>query len=161
MKAAIVSDTSPLNYLVLIDAVDVLPRLFSSVIIPPAVASELSQPGTPEPVRRWLAHPPGWLDQQAPQNTSSVEGLDPGESEAISLAQELGINALLLDERKARHVAAGRGLIPIGTLAILEIASGHGWIDFDECIRRLRATSFRIHERLITEAGMRLKRKRP
>ncbi len=36
----IVSDTSPLNYLVLIGAVDLLPKLVSGVLIPPAVAAE-------------------------------------------------------------------------------------------------------------------------
>lgn len=49
---AVVSDTSPLNYLVLVEAVNILPWLFSEVIVPPAVISELSQPGTPDKVRR-------------------------------------------------------------------------------------------------------------
>ncbi len=31
----IVADTAPLNYLVLIEAVGILPRLFASVLIPP------------------------------------------------------------------------------------------------------------------------------
>jgi len=30
----VISDTSPLNYLVLIDEIDVLPRLYGRVIIP-------------------------------------------------------------------------------------------------------------------------------
>ena len=42
MSAVVVSDATPLNYLVLINAVEVLPRLFSAVLIPPAVAAELS-----------------------------------------------------------------------------------------------------------------------
>jgi predicted nucleic acid-binding protein len=57
----IVSDTTPLNYLVLIDAVEVLPRLYQRVLIPPAVRDELARPQTPEPVRLWLASPPSWL----------------------------------------------------------------------------------------------------
>src|SRR5579862_192686 len=31
----VVADTGPLNYLILIESVDVLPRLFSSILIPP------------------------------------------------------------------------------------------------------------------------------
>ncbi len=38
---AIVADTSPLNYLVLIQAVDILPNLYRKVLIPPAVKAEL------------------------------------------------------------------------------------------------------------------------
>jgi len=43
----VVSDTSPLNYLVLINEIDLLPKLFGNVIIPEAVLAELSQRGTP------------------------------------------------------------------------------------------------------------------
>lgn len=48
MSAVVVSDATPLNYLVLIDAIGVLPRLYSSVLIPSAVATELSNLGTQE-----------------------------------------------------------------------------------------------------------------
>jgi hypothetical protein len=37
----VVSDTSPLNYLVLIEAERFLPDLFGRVVIPPAVLAEL------------------------------------------------------------------------------------------------------------------------
>jgi|ERR1051325_893956 predicted nucleic acid-binding protein len=57
----VVADTGPLNYLILIEAVDVLPRLFSPVSIPPGVRDELSHPKAPTPVRSWMSHPPTWL----------------------------------------------------------------------------------------------------
>jgi predicted nucleic acid-binding protein len=62
----IVSDTTPLNYLVLIEAVDILPRLYTRVLIPPAVREELNQPNTPELVRSWLAQSPSWLEVVSP-----------------------------------------------------------------------------------------------
>ena len=37
----VVSDTSPLNYLILLSHVDVLPRLFGQVYVPPSVLNEL------------------------------------------------------------------------------------------------------------------------
>ena len=49
----VVADTSPLNYLVLIGEVDVLAKLFDSVLIPPAVYAELQSPRTPSQVVRW------------------------------------------------------------------------------------------------------------
>ena len=42
----IVSDTSPLNYLVLSEAAVLLPRLYERVLIPPAVYAELTSPET-------------------------------------------------------------------------------------------------------------------
>ncbi len=44
---AIVADTTPLNYLVLIEAVDILPRVYGRVLDPPAVKAGLSDPKTP------------------------------------------------------------------------------------------------------------------
>ena len=43
----IVADTAPLNYLVLIEAIGILARLFASVLIPPAVKKELSHGNAP------------------------------------------------------------------------------------------------------------------
>ena len=47
----IVADTSPLNYLVLIREIELLPSLFGQVIVPHAVLAELHAAGTPEVVR--------------------------------------------------------------------------------------------------------------
>jgi hypothetical protein len=41
----VVADTSPLNYLVLIDSVDILPQLFGRVIVPVEVVAELEMSG--------------------------------------------------------------------------------------------------------------------
>jgi hypothetical protein len=53
MPRLVISDTSPLRYLILIGQADLLPALYSEVLIPEAVADELNQPATPDPVRRW------------------------------------------------------------------------------------------------------------
>ena len=57
-----VSNSTPLNYLILIGAVDILPQLFDRVLIPEAVLSELQHSCTPESVRTWIANPPAWLE---------------------------------------------------------------------------------------------------
>ena len=57
----VVADASPLRYLLLIGAADILPALFGGVLIPRTVVDELSQPGTPDEVRRWVAALPAWL----------------------------------------------------------------------------------------------------
>ena len=149
---ALVSDTSPLNYLILIEAIELLPRLFSEVIIPPAVSRELSRIETPEIVRNWLTNAPSWLKQQIPVGPSLVHGLDAGETEAISLAYELGIHDLLLDDNAARQTALGYGFTVYGTLGILVTASHRQWINFDDHLERLRGTNFRARESLFIEA---------
>lgn len=47
----VVSDTSPLNYLVLIGADDVLPALFGQVLAPPAVLDEMQHAKAPAQVQ--------------------------------------------------------------------------------------------------------------
>ncbi len=59
----VITDTSPLNYLVLIDVVHILPTLFGKVTIPDAVLRELSTAGAPPEVRAWISWPqPGLID---------------------------------------------------------------------------------------------------
>jgi len=41
----VVADTSPVNYLVLIDEIDLLPIIFGKVLIPEAVMEELQHTG--------------------------------------------------------------------------------------------------------------------
>lgn len=51
----VIADTSPVNYLVLIGSVDILPQLYGRVLVPPSVCSELQHPRAPETVRAWTA----------------------------------------------------------------------------------------------------------
>ncbi len=50
----IISDTSPINYLVLIDEADLLEKLYQSIIIPSSVFAELNHHKTSLKVRNWL-----------------------------------------------------------------------------------------------------------
>jgi len=157
-EAIIVSDSSPLHYLILIKAVDLLPSLAREILIPPTVERELTNDATPILVREWIASPPEWLRILTPQNPFESFGLDAGEAEAIALATELKIGPILIDERKGFRVAKACGLEPIGILAILEVCAAKRQIDFDEYISRLLATNFRLHDRLIRDARQRLQR---
>lgn len=58
----VVADTGPLNYLVLIEAVEVLQPLYSNVVVPTTVAEELRSAGAPSAVQKWIAQPPEWLE---------------------------------------------------------------------------------------------------
>ncbi len=81
----VVSDTTPLNYLILLDAAHVLPALFGRVYAPSAVIRELSHPRSPEPVRRWTDSLPEWLTVREPTRIDPSLKLGPGETAAAAL----------------------------------------------------------------------------
>ena len=148
---SIVADTTPLNYLVLIQAADILPNLYRKVFIPPAVRAELAHANTPAIVRAWISRPPQWLDVVSLKQPidSALAHLDAGEREAISLASELQAILLLMDERDGVTIARLRGLKVVGTLAALDLAAAHGLVDLQTMFDRLRATTFRSSLRLM------------
>jgi len=148
---SIVADTTPLNYLVLIQATDILPSLYRRVLIPPAVKVELAHANTPAIVRAWISQPPLWLEVvnlKQPVD-SALAHLDEGEREAISLASELQAALLLMDERDGVTIARQRRLKVIGTLATLDLAAVHGLVDLQTMFDRSRATTFRSPLRLM------------
>ena len=99
---AVVADTAPLNYLVLIAAIEILPRIYETVLIPAAVRDELAHPRAPQIVRDWIAKPPSWLgvSNERLATDSALSYLDPGESQAIALAANLPGALLLMDDRE-------------------------------------------------------------
>jgi predicted nucleic acid-binding protein len=145
----VVSDTSPLNYLIQIGGVEILPRLFSSILVPPAVVAELRHPDAPVVVKNWAAQLPAWAQVRAPQNAIRFPVLGGGESEALSLAIETRANLILLDDLAARDVAKARGIKTAGTLGLLAQAHLCGWLDFEPTLAKLRGTNYRISEGVV------------
>lgn len=145
-----VSDTSPINYLVLIDCQELLPKLFDSVLIPEAVHRELQAAGTPEPVRQFVSAAPGWLEiRSAPDIPATIAHLDSGEREAIALALAVGTEFVLLDERKGRQAAKEHGLHAYGTLGVIGLAAERKLVALGDALDRLQQTNFRASPRLL------------
>jgi predicted nucleic acid-binding protein len=84
----LVSNTSPLCYLVLIGHVEILPKLYGDVHTTRKVVEELCHSNAPPAVRDWAATPPDWLkihsDPEEPDQT--LAALDPGERTAFCAA---------------------------------------------------------------------------
>lgn len=104
----VVSDTSALSNLAVIDHLWLLEVIYQTVIIPDVVASELSAASNPTiPTILQL----GWIQTQSltdPQLANQLQqkrGLDSGEANAIALAFELQADDLLIDERLGRQEA--------------------------------------------------------
>jgi hypothetical protein len=116
----VVSDASPLIALGQVGELRLLQGLFGEVVIPPAVAREVA-PGVALP---------SWVKTRALQQPVAGEilraSLGAGESEAISLAQELRAEWLLLDELPGRRLAQALGLRVAGTLGLLNRAKEKG-----------------------------------
>lgn len=146
----VVSDTSPLNYLILIGHVDILPILFQRVVSPPAVIMELLHPRTPQLVRVWADSPPPWMEVLSPSVSDPTLKLGPGEAAAICLARELHADVLLVDERKATQAALQLGLPATGVLGALDLAAEQQLLNLAEAVTKLRETTFRIPEEIVS-----------
>ena len=149
-----VADTSPLCYLVLIEEIDLLRQLFSQVVVPSAVITELLHEDAPEAVRGWAANLPSWLSvQENPiRKTAGLEKLQVGEQAAILLAESITAELILLDEKSARRIAAQRSMRITGTLGVLGEAALRGLVDLPAAIDRLRRTNFRCSPALMKAA---------
>ena len=119
----VVSDTSPLTALLTVGEADLLPRLFTKVVIPEAVHEELLRSHSPLPA---------WLHVETVRNLGEVHRLasvvDSGEAEAIELAKELHADRLLIDERKGRRLAIQEGVPVIGLLGAVLLAKRRQYI---------------------------------
>mgnify|MGYP000232908060 CR=1 FL=1 len=120
----VVSDTSPIRALAFLGQISLLETLFGTVVVPPAVAEELRNPARRGPGELPLdlsMH--RFIEVRAPADRARVaqleNELDRGESEALVLAEEIGAQAVLMDESAGRTVAERMGLVPLGTVGIL------------------------------------------
>jgi len=90
----VIADTSPISYLVSIREIDILPKLYGRVLVPPSVYDELRHPRAPEAVRSWIAAPQAWFEVRAtslaPDEELLKADIEIGERDAILLAQEFG-----------------------------------------------------------------------
>ncbi len=97
----VVSDATPLHYLILIDEIDLLRKLYGTIVIPNAVVGELSRPQTPTKVREWMSSLPRWVKIVLPRSFDlPFPDLGLGEREAISIAQTSPASILLTDDRR-------------------------------------------------------------
>lgn len=121
----VVSDTSALSNLALVDQIWLLEAIYQTVIIPDVVAHELAAASNPT-ISAILQL--DWIQTQSltnPQLANQLQqdrGLDAGEANAIALALDLQADDLLIDERLGRQEAIRLGLSIIGILGILLVA---------------------------------------
>jgi predicted nucleic acid-binding protein len=148
----VVGDTGPLHYLILLDRADLLHRFYGEVVVPEAVATELSAPSAPEAVRDWMSRPPEWLRIVPVENErvqQVTDELDLGERAAIALAGAIHADLLLIDEAAGRAEAKRRNLRVTGTLGVLRAAAELGLVNVPDVIAQLKDTSFYADDALL------------
>lgn len=142
----VIADTGPINYLILIGEIEVLPALYGRIVVPPSVCEELKRPRAPDAVRAWIAQPPAWLETLSPSKSPDADliHLDAGERDAILLTEELGADQIIIDEIRGRREAQRRRLPFTGTLGVLAASAEEGLLDLRNAVSRLRQTNFHI-----------------
>lgn len=128
-----------------IGRLDILKSVYQVVQIPEAVDAECG------------LEIPGWIKVEPVANSETTRllhlDLGKGESEAIALALEKDDSLLILDDKKARRIAAELGLKVTGTLGVLLRAKKAGTISqIKEMIEELDKKNFRVSLSLREEA---------
>lgn len=125
-----ISNTSPLLYLNLINQLELLRRIYRTVIIPPAVVAELAEGSrqgvrVPDPaILPWLQVVPVQSQELIPVITD----LGAGEAEVIALALENPGSLVIIDDQLGRRIAGMSRLNITGTLGIIIKAKQLGYI---------------------------------
>lgn len=129
--AAAIADSGPLICLVRINQLELLPRLFAKIIVPPEVWDEVTVRGKDHPGAYEVGQVT-WLTIQAP-DPQLVKPLsilvDTGEAQAIALAQTTDDCTILLDDARARKIAHRLNIKQIGTIGLLLRAKRRGLVE--------------------------------
>ncbi len=128
----IISDTSILSGLIIVDRIDILTGLFNQVLIPQAVKDELLLlTNYQQEVNSFFDNKQITIKQLSDLNLYNdlSDILEKGEAQAISLSVELNADLLLIDEKKGRTIAQQFGLQITGLLGILLLAKQKKLID--------------------------------
>ena len=154
LNSIIVSDSTTLIFLINIERFELLIKFSDTIIISPAVYSEVSIKKSAKRV----------LDKHItlskviilePKNSKKIKELlirlDLGESESIVLAEEQNL-PLIIDEKKGKKIALSFGLEAIGLIGILLVYKKRGYLSNDEIVvivEELREVSFRVSDGLL------------
>jgi len=136
----VITDTSCLILLAKIDALDILPKLFASILTTPEIANEYGKTL------------PDWITIQSVDQTSKnkfIQYVDDGEASAIALAFETYCDYLIIDDMAGRKLAQKLGLPVKGTVGVLLLAKQYGIIPLlKPYLELIQKTNFRLSQSL-------------
>lgn len=150
----VVSDTSPLLNLALIDRLDLLTAQFSEVTVPRQVWDELTDGEEGLEALRELREGGSLHLVEVDRSDLFVElfhELDLGETAALCYAVEENADLVLLDERDGRRVARRHDLDVTGVIGILLRGANTGEVDLEHELDALREAGFWISNDLYSQ----------
>jgi predicted nucleic acid-binding protein len=77
-----------------------------------------------------------------------LNSLHHGEAQAIFLAEQTPNSLLIIDEREGRAEARRRGIAITGLLGVIRDAAIRGHIDFEDTLKKLKETDFRLSDEI-------------
>lgn len=133
----VISDTTPIITLSKINRIDLLQKLFGTILIPEAVYNELTtnnkfQEEADTIINAEYIKVVNVNDAKSVELLRRATGLDLGESEAIIYSDDCRAELLLIDEVKGRRIAKQMGFSVMGTIGILMTAYDEKIISADE-----------------------------
>jgi predicted nucleic acid-binding protein len=145
--ADIICHTAPLQYLHQLGLLNLLPRLATRVLVPPAIMDELvvgratgSKLPDPSALR--------WLQVRRPTGAPTMPltpDVGPGELEVIALALATTGAVAILDDPRARRMAEKLGIRLRGTLGLLIDAQRAGLVPaVAPLLDQLQASAYRL-----------------
>lgn len=145
MRKTIISDTSCLIILSKIGEIELLKKVYGSIVTTTDIAVEFGE------------KLPDWIEILTVRDVLRQRLLemqiDKGESSAIALALETAESTLILDDYKARKVANHLGLNFTGTIGVIVKAKLSGKIEsIKPILLKIKQTDFRISSELETQA---------
>ena len=156
----VVSNATPLIYLAKVDKLSLLKSIFGNIFIPEEVKREVVDKGKSlEKIDANLVEKEiseGWIKVIKVGNfIRTPMKLDKGEIATLTLAIDLGVREVLIDEIAARTAAEILGLVPRGTVYVLLKALKIKKIDFDGflvVLDDLLEEGFRLREEIYLKA---------
>lgn len=124
----LVADCSALVALSVCDSLNLLERLFTSIVVPETVYNEATRPDKKQ-AQALKIFLQGKVRQVNLQNYVFLDAFaDAGETEAMLLYKQLSAGKLLIDDRRGRKVAKINQISTIGSLGVMLAAKEKGLV---------------------------------
>lgn len=124
----VVTDSSPLISLAVLDLLELVNVLFTEIIVPSEVFQEIEASKD----KRESAKIKEFIKDRirSPKSIKPLKDkLGKGETEAINLSLEMNVDLLIIDDKRARNAAESYNIKCIGTLGLLTLAKKKGFIE--------------------------------
>ena len=145
MPKTIISDTSCFIILTNIDELELLHKVYREIVTTIDIAAEYG-----EVLPAWVQIVN--VEDKYRQQLLEMQ-IDKGESSAIALALETPNSTIILDDYKARKIAAKLGLTFTGTIGVIIKAKLKGIIpSIKPLLEKIKLTDFRLTEDIEVEA---------